>query len=66
MPEQWTPATEEDLGGRTAEALATQTPPGGLSADPGERLAQLVALREQGFLSDEDYQTQRQRLIDTI
>ena len=65
-PDPHADSDSDVVAARSAEVLATHTPPGGISADPGERLAKLMALREQGFLSDDDYQTQRQRLIDTI
>jgi hypothetical protein len=55
------------FAGRTPDVLASMhTPPSGLAADPGERLVKLQALKEQGFLTEDEYRLQRQRLIDTI
>jgi putative oligomerization/nucleic acid binding protein len=34
--------------------------------DPSERLGRLKSLHEQGLLTDDEYETRRQRIIDTI
>jgi uncharacterized protein (DUF58 family) len=58
-------ASLEEFLGATPDVLASMhTPPGGISADPGERLAKLQALKEQGLVSEDEYRLQRQRLID--
>jgi hypothetical protein len=58
---------EATFFGRTPDVLATMhTPPGGIAADPGVRLAKLQALKEQGFLNDDEYREQRQNIIDTF
>jgi hypothetical protein len=62
-----TSESDEPFFGGTPEVLASMhTPPGGIAADPGERLAKLQALKEQGLVSEDEYRVQRQRLIDTI
>jgi hypothetical protein len=47
-------------------AAANPAAPNAPAADPTERLAKLQALKDQGVLSDAEYQAQRQKILDAI
>jgi hypothetical protein len=57
------------LGAQGAEAIASlraQRRGGPPAADPSTPLATLKSLHDQGLLADDEYETQRQRIIDEV
>ena len=53
----------DELESQPAEAPAQAPASGGISSDAVQKLQELAKLHEQGVLTDEEFSTQKQRLL---
>lgn len=53
-------------GGTTAIAAPARTQPSPVVPTAEDRLAQLARLKEKGLITDDEYTTKRQKLLDEV